>query len=398
MIRGAPLWRSPPGDGAPFGSALARHAPVPRHFHSTGAERRLLFGLGMTQSNPIPTWGRVSAEPHEHLIVMRGGVVTKSGQGLSVFKWPWESVSIVSTAIRKLSFVADQVTLEKAGVAVTGLAVYRVVEPTLAFRMLDGNGSSLDGILRDMFVGATRRIVAGLTLDACITHRKERVAAALMEEIAPVLAGDGKLADTTTEGWGVVLDSIEIQDVRVLSEEVFARLQAPYREALALEALRAREQVEREAASFTADRARAAERTKRELLVEEEARVLAERRREEEAAEHAERMAERQQVADLTLKQRRAEADRARAAIELAARREAGELEAALERMKREAATDLSEARLREISLTQTMPQLAQAFRGSFDRINVTTTGDDPFAVLGSGIERIVRATRGDAT
>jgi flotillin len=325
---------------------------------------------------------------------MRGGTVTKSGQGLSIFKWPWESVSIVSTAIRKLSFVADQVTLEKAGVAVTGLAVYRVVEPLLAFRMLDGDGSMLSDILRDMFVGATRRIVAGLTLDECLTHRKERVATALMAEVAPVLAGSGNELDETEQGWGVVLDTIEIQDVRVLSEEVFARMQAPYREALALEALRARDQVEREAARFAADRLRSAEQAKRELMAEEEARVLAERKREVEAAVHGELIARRKQEAELTLKQARAEADRSRAAIEQAARKEAGELEADLERLKRAALTDLSEARLREISLTQTMPQLAQAFRNSFDRIQVTTTDADPFAVLGAGIERVMRATQ----
>lgn len=68
----------------------------------------------------------------------RGGRGTRHGQGLSVFKWPWESVSIVSTAIRKRSFVADQITLEKTGVAVTGLAVYRVVERGAARLSLEG--------------------------------------------------------------------------------------------------------------------------------------------------------------------------------------------------------------------------------------------------------------------
>lgn len=346
----------------------------------------------------IPRWGRVVAAPHEHLVVMRGGRVTRHGQGLSVFKWPWESVSVVSTAIRKLSFVADQVTLEKTGVAVTGLAVYRVVEPMLAFRMLDGDEGVLGDVLRDMFIGATRRIVAGLTLDECLTHRKERVAAGLVDEIAPVLAGHGEAADTTERGWGVVLDTIEIQDVRVLSEDVFARLQAPYREALALEALRARDHVEREAARLTLEGQRAAEHAKRTLMTEEEERVLAVRQREIDAAAHAERIAERRQTAELALERRRVEADREKAAIELAMRREAGELEAELERTKRAAETDLSEARLREICLTETMPRVAEAFRASFDRIDVTTTGDDPFTVLGAGMERVLRACRDDTS
>ena len=41
------------------------------------------------------------------------------------------------TTIQKLQFMVDQVTLEKVGVEVTGLAVYRIVDPLLAFRMLN---------------------------------------------------------------------------------------------------------------------------------------------------------------------------------------------------------------------------------------------------------------------
>src|SRR5262249_1683203 len=150
------------------------------------------------------------------LIQMRNGRVIRSGQGLAVFKWPSDSVAVVPTSIRKLAFRADQVTLEKTGVEVSGLAVYRVAEPLLAFRMLDSDVGALTDILREMFIGATRRIVAGLTLEECITHRKERVAAALVHEIAPLLAGEGRADDTSDMGWGVVLDTIEIQDVRVL--------------------------------------------------------------------------------------------------------------------------------------------------------------------------------------
>jgi len=42
----------------------------------------------------------------------------------------------------------------------------------------------------------------------------------------------------------VAIDTIEVQDVRVLSEDVFAKLQAPFREVLAREALEAEATVE----------------------------------------------------------------------------------------------------------------------------------------------------------
>ena len=339
----------------------------------------------------IPRWGRVVAKPHEFLIQMRQGRIVKSGQGTSCFKWPGDSVAVLPTSIAKLSFVADQVTREKVGVAVTGLAVFRIAEPLLAYRMFDLDQTSLENILKDMFIGATRRIVAGLTIDECLTHRKERVAAALMGEIAPVLGGEGATADTTATGWGVILDTVEIQDVKVLSEQVFSRLQAPFRESLALEALGARDRVVKEEARLAAEQRRLAEQSRRELMAEEEARIVAERRREAEVRTHQDLLLERAQAAELARKRERAEADRARASVELATQREAGELAAELERLKRTSLGDLSEARLTEVLLTQTMPAVANAFRGSFDKIHVTSTnGSDLYGFLSAGLDKVV--------
>jgi flotillin len=339
----------------------------------------------------IPRWGRVVAKPHEFLIQMRQGRIVRSGQGMSCFKWPRDSVAVLPTSIAKLSFVADQVTREKVGVGVTGLAVYRIAEPLLAYRMFDLDRTSLESILEDMFVGATRRIVAGLTIDECLTHRKERVASALMAEIAPVLAGEGAAADGTSTGWGVILDTIEIQDVKVLSEQVFSRLQAPFRESLTLAALAAHDKVVKEEARLAVEQRLLAEQARRELMAEEEARIAAERRREGAQAEHKDLLLQRAQAAELARKRERAEADRDRAAVELAARRQEGELVAALRRLEREALGDLSEARLREVMLTETMPAVANAFRGSFEKIHVTqTNAGDLYGFLSAGLDKVV--------
>ncbi len=343
----------------------------------------------------IPSWGRVVAEPHEYLVHTRGGRVIRHGQGIACFKLPSDSVAIVPTSIAKLSFRADQVTLEKTGVEVSGLAVYRIAEPLLAYRMMDRDRSSLTDILREMFVGATRRIVASLSLDECITHRKERVASALLEEVAPVLRGNGAPGDATDRGWGVILDTVEIQDVRVLSQEVFARLQAPYREELALKALRARDEVSREEARLEAERHVVAERTKRALLAEEEERVTAERRRHVEAQLHEQAAAKRKQDAELALMLERAAAERDRAAVVLEAKRAAEELEVEMARKKRENVPDLSPARLEELMLTETMPRVAQAFRGSFDRINLTTGDGGPlFSFLTAGLDQVMKTAK----
>jgi flotillin len=340
-----------------------------------------------------PRWGTVTAEPHEFLIHIRGGKIRRSGQGASCFKLPGDSVALVSTAISKLSFVADQVTREKTGVEVTGLAVYRIVDPLLAHRMLDLDRLALTDILRDMFVGATRRIVASLTLEECITHRKERVAAALMSEISPVLGGQGADEDTTSMGWGVVIDTIEIQNVRVLSEEVFARLQAPYREQLALAALAAEDEVKRERERREADRAKQAESDRRALMQEEEQRIAAERVRAAEEERHRATLAEARERAEDARALARTQAATERAALELSTRQAAEEYALDLERRRRDL-PDLSEARLAEQMQTETLPALAQAFRGSFDKITIAPPEGDLFGFLTGGLDATVAVGR----
>lgn len=338
----------------------------------------------------VPRWGRVTAQANEFLVHIREGKVVKAGQGISCFKWPADSVAIVATSVAKLSFKADQVTLEKVGVEVTGLAVYRIAEPLLAYKMIDHERGSLTDILREMFIGATRRIVASLSLEECLTHRKERVAQALMREISPVLAGEGMAEDGTSQGWGVVLDTIEIQDVKVLSNEVFARLQAPFRESLALKALAAREEVAREEARLAAERRRAEEASRRALMAEEEARLAATRRREIEAREHQDALGKRAQEAELARLQERAEAERARARVDLERQREARVLEAELVAMERTARAELTEGQLRELMLTQTIPAVATALRGSFEKIHVTPgEAAQLVTLLGAGLARL---------
>ncbi|MFO0758444.1 MAG: SPFH domain-containing protein [Byssovorax sp.] len=182
-------------------------------------------------------WGRINARPSEYLVHMRRGKVlaASSGQGASCFKLPGDSVAVVPTTVQKLQFTADQVTREKVGIEVTGLAVYRIAEPLIAYRMLNFSyperaQEKLEELLAEMFVGAARRLVANLTVEECLTRRKEGIAAELMKEIVPVVTGHGRVEDATDQGWGIVIDTIEIQDVHVLSPAVFGNMQAPYRQ------------------------------------------------------------------------------------------------------------------------------------------------------------------------
>ncbi len=428
----------------------------------------------------VPRWGRVTAAPHEHLLLIRAGRVVCSQQGGACFKRPSDVVALVDTSVHRLQFTADQVTKEKTGVRVTGLAVFRVVQPELAYRMLNlEQPQEYREILREMFTGATRRLVANLSLEDCLTRRKDALATELMAEVAPVVQGSGRGGDDTDRGWGVVIDTIEVQDVRILSEEVFSRLQAPYREGLALEAVRAEAEVERERARIEALQARAREEQRRELMALEEARLEAERERArqqlahdqelatlaqqseaalEEAAQAAHIAAERRKAAAHAERERmmaeaaaeraamKAQADDARAQLQVeaaverdavAARaevererlvaeaaagratmearatadrdrilaeaetqtarlraealREQGAAAAEVKRLERAAMDTISEARLREVALTESLPRVAEAFADSFGEVTVVS-GDMSF--VGTGMAQAMASMK----
>lgn len=355
----------------------------------------------------VPGWGWVRAAPHEFLVLLRRGEVVMARQGGACFRWPGDTVARVDTSVHRLSFTADQITREKTGVSVTGLAVVRIVEPLLAYRMLNlaEPGEHLR-ILEEMLRGATRRLVANLTLEDCLTRRKDALADELLAEIAPVVGGVGSEADGTRTGWGVAIDTIEVQDVRVLSEEVFGQLQAPYRQALAKDALEAEAAVLARQAELEEARAREAERRERELQALQEARLAAQRQRQLDQGAHEEALAQQKLDAALARRTREAEAEatlaearrtgaEAEAVHRLAvARHDAdalrlrGEAEAEVEKARRAAVDQVSEARLQELLVTVTLPEVARAYADSFDQIVVTGASD--LSVLGQGVAQVV--------
>lgn len=306
--------------------------------------------------------------------------------------------------MHRLQFTADQVTQEKTGVQVTGLAVFRVVEPELAWRVLDqGHPGAVADILREMCVGATRRLVANLSLEDCLTRRKEALSDELMAEVAPVVRGRGRQEDHPDAGWGIAIDTIEIQDVKIQSSEVFRRLQAPYREGLALTALAAEAEVAQERARLEEERRTQEEIRRRELMVLVEERVKAERVRAQQAADHeaslalkqteaAVAVAAREQEARLERERQEVEARGAWEELDAQSRRRRAEVEAETLRVQRAAEAEtvaqlraaqdqISDARLAELVLTETLPRMAESLSVTPDtaiftgEAHPTTTG-----------------------
>lgn len=403
---------------------------------------------GKPEEDPakLKSWGLITASPSEFLVCMRRGQVVASGQGASCFKWPWDSVAVVPTTVQRLQFTADQVTAEKVGVEVTGLAVYRIAEPLIAFRMLNFSyaeraSEKLEQMLEEMFVGAARRLVASMSVEQVLTRRKEGLAGELLREIAPIVSGSGRAEDRTHKGWGVILDTIEIQNVRVLSAAVFSNMQARFRheqERLARESelskLRTLEQQkahsEREVqlarvaaeSEVRARRQAAEEQVKLEQLAQEarlvEARLSRQRELERTrleaelekvqfqaqaaAARHEAELASQEQAAYLLS----AQANVALARAQLArAQLEAAEVEAKKAQLAQE--LELSKARSLkaldndvspqaiQLAVAQKLPELAAAFQQQMGQVHVTAVdGANPFGYIAAAVEGVLGLAR----
>lgn len=362
----------------------------------------------------VKRWGRISARPGEYLIKLRRGKVVAHGPGLSTRLWPGETCAILPTVIQRLSFVADQITAEKVGVAVTGIAVFRIAHPLLAFRMLDfdegpGGAEQLAAILREMFIGAARRLVAAMTVQECLTRRKESIAHELMREIAPVVSGSGRPDDSTDRGWGIVLDTIEIQDVRILSEKVFADLQAPFRAQLELEARRSAVQRDQEihlrevAARHKMLEVDQALR-QREGEAEEQQRMQALARQERVGATEAGLAVDRaRQEAELehVTKEHRLALDELEARIarqQVETERLRAELRLWIQRQEREVDNLFSDERLRHELITQALPHLANALVTGLGDVRTTrfvtdrAAGETP--LLGETLAQLLEVAR----
>jgi regulator of protease activity HflC (stomatin/prohibitin superfamily) len=394
---------------------------------------------GRPVEDPAKTkrWGFVTAKPSEFLVHCRRGRVLKtSGQGATCFKWPWDSVAVVPTSFQKVGFVADQITLERVGVGITGLAVYRIAEPLLAYRVLNFSyperaQEKLEETLTEMLMGATRRLVANLTVDECLQKRKAALADELLRELAPVLGGAGRPDDATDRGWGVVLDTVEIQEVRVLSARVFAGMQAPFRAALERQSREARAEAEKRGALAEA----AARREVHEATIEAEASVRARQaevalREEEGRAREAQRRialafeTETARVDDARARQALlaaearaeieshetllrardleaararvawlAEDERQRAAAQVGL--EVGRAEAEVARARAGAEAESAAARAR-LTVAHKLPELAAAVGARFGEVHVTQIGggDSPFATIAQAVASLVALAR----
>ena len=174
-------------------------------------------------------FGYIIANPAEFAIQRRRGRTRRSGRGISFFCLPLiDRYYIIPSSAQSIGFTADQITSENQGVEVAGFAIWKVGDPEKAsasFDFVDASAAiaSIGENLRNVVESAIRYQVANMTIED-VLRKRGTIIVQLKNELADIASG-----------WGLTIETIEIRNVRVLSEQLFKQMQAPFRDKMRLE-------------------------------------------------------------------------------------------------------------------------------------------------------------------
>ena len=174
-------------------------------------------------------FGYIMAGPAQFAIHRRRGRTLKAGQGISFLCLPFlDRYYLIPSTAQSVSFAADQITAENQGVEVAGFAVWRITEPEKAAACFDFAESEaalaiISGNLRNVVESAIRHQVANMTIEA-VLRKRGSIILQLKNELA-YIAGQ----------WGLTVETVEIRTVKVLSAQLFAQMQAGFRDRMRLE-------------------------------------------------------------------------------------------------------------------------------------------------------------------
>ena len=167
-----------------------------------------------------------SALPNEWLLVIKDGQMIKCGVGISVFRGFNETVVKFPSLLNKVSFSAEQVSKEMQGVELSGFMIWVINRegqgPMKAYRHVKdlsnlGQDAEINLHLKSMAESIVRSQVSNLGINEVIGKRK-KVRDGIVGEMQEVI-----------NGWGIWLETVEITEVKILSDSLFQDLQQPFR-------------------------------------------------------------------------------------------------------------------------------------------------------------------------
>lgn len=196
---------------------------------SLGTNLAILAGLGyggkLGYQKSLDYW--VEAKPNEWLLVIRNGELVKCAVGLNSWIMPGDAAVKFPSQLNKLHFTAEQVTSEMQGVEVKGMLVWTVHrEADGPFKCYKAFGEDLkrkdpieaNSQLQNMAVSIIRDRIANLSINDVLRNR-QKLRNGVKDEMQKLLTG-----------WGMWLETCEIQDVKIASRSLFANLQTEFRE------------------------------------------------------------------------------------------------------------------------------------------------------------------------
>jgi len=173
------------------------------------------------------------AKANEWMIVIRNGEMLKKGIGLCTWVMPGDQAITFPSLINQVNFNAQQVTAEMQGVEVTGMLIWSVYrEDDGPFKAYKCFGEDLQNSvpkiandkLNSMAVSIVRDRIANLTINDILKNRS-KLRDGIKSEMQKLLTG-----------WGMWLETCEIQDVKISSGSLFKNLQTEFREKSRMEA------------------------------------------------------------------------------------------------------------------------------------------------------------------
>lgn len=189
-----------------------------------------------------------SAEPNEYMLVIEDGEQKVGKVGLVHFRQFMQNVQKFPSKMQNINFRCDQVTREVQGVGVQGFATWSIFRdddgPYRAYKSFDGFTDSglrmANDNVRQLVESVLRNIVSRMSLEEVMTQRQEMRVEAKNEVLE------------ITKGWGIWIETVEITDVKIMSNTLFKNMQAEFRSATKLKA----EKIEMETSQELSDRRR----------------------------------------------------------------------------------------------------------------------------------------------
>ena len=137
-------------------------------------------------------------------------------------------MAIIPTTLKEVLFRSNQITVDNVDVQLRGMVLFRILDPVRIYRLVNFTNreqaeTKLGRIIADTCRSTAKWLVANMTVEQCMRRRKEEIAAALRGEVARVV-GSGDPA-----GWGVEIETVDIQDIYIQDDQLFSAMQARFK-------------------------------------------------------------------------------------------------------------------------------------------------------------------------